>query len=249
MVANAKDDFKKSGKELILTTDPVEAIKNADVVYTDTWVSMGQEAEKAERQKIFMPYQVNGELFKNAADDAVFMHCLPAYRGFEVTEEVIDGPQSVIFDEAENRLHAQKAVMATLMGYQKMSGVENLAALEESYNDVKKDIDTKVVLLALSDGEPVGSVRVEVFPDKTAYLSRFAVKVTSQNNGIGKSIMNLVDKIMVKKGVTQIQLHTGSKITSLIRFYYGRGFYIDSTDKSRGYVRALLIKEYQKKDC
>ena len=93
-----------------------EAIKNADVVYTDTWVSMGQEAEKAERQKIFMPYQVNGELFKNAADDAVFMHCLPAYRGFEVTEEVIDGPQSVIFDEAENRLHAQKAVMATLMG-------------------------------------------------------------------------------------------------------------------------------------
>ena len=126
---------------------------------------------------------------------------------------------------------------------------QNLAALEESYNDVKKDIDTKVVLLALSDGEPVGSVRVEVFPDKTAYLSRFAVKVTSQNNGIGKSIMNLVDKIMVKKGVTQIQLHTGSKITSLIRFYYGRGFYIDSTDKSRGYVRALLIKEYQKKDC
>ena len=121
--------------------------------------------------------------------------------------------------------------------YQKMSGVEKLAALEESYNDVKKDIDTKVVLLALSDGEPVGSV------------SRFAVKVTSQNNGIGKSIMNLVDKIMVKKGVTQIQLHTGSKITSLIRFYYGRGFYIDSTDKSRGYVRALLIKEYQKKDC
>ena len=83
--------------------------------------------------------------------------------------------------------------------YQQMSGVENLAALEESYNDVKKDIDTKVVLLALSDGEPVGSVRVEVFPDKTAYLSRFAVKVTSQNNGIGKSIMNLVDKIMVKK--------------------------------------------------
>ncbi|MCH5209742.1 MAG: ornithine carbamoyltransferase [Oscillospiraceae bacterium] len=115
VVANAKDDFKKSGKELIITNDPVEAIKNADVVYTDTWVSMGQEAEKAERQKIFMPYQVNGELFKHAADDAVFMHCLPAYRGYEVTEEVIDGPQSVIFDEAENRLHAQKAVMVTLM--------------------------------------------------------------------------------------------------------------------------------------
>lgn len=133
--------------------------------------------------------------------------------------------------------------------YQQMSGVEKLAALEESYNDVKHDIDTKVVLLALSDGEPVGSVRVEVFPDHTAYLSRFAVKVTSQNNGIGKSIMNLVDKIMIKKGVTEIKLHTGAKITPLIRFYYGRDFYIDSTDKSRGYVRALLVKEYQKKDC
>ena len=116
VVDNAKADFKQSGRELILTTDPVEAIKNADVVYTDTWVSMGQEAEKAERQRIFMPYQVNAELFKHAADDAVFMHCLPAYRGYEVTEDVIDGPQSVIFDEAENRLHAQKAVMATLMG-------------------------------------------------------------------------------------------------------------------------------------
>ena len=116
VVANAKDDFKKSGRELILTNDPVEAIKNADVVYTDTWVSMGQEAEKAERQKVFMPYQVNGELFKHADSEAIFMHCLPAYRGFEVTEEVIDGAHSVIFDEAENRLHAQKAVMATLMG-------------------------------------------------------------------------------------------------------------------------------------
>ena len=116
MVENAKDDFKKSGKTLLLTEDPVEAIKDADVVYTDTWVSMGQESEKAERQRIFMPYQVNSELYKNAKDDAIFMHCLPAYRGFEVTEDVIDGPQSVIFDEAENRLHAQKAVMATLMG-------------------------------------------------------------------------------------------------------------------------------------
>lgn len=115
VVANAKDDFKKSGRELILTNDPVEAIKNADVVYTDTWVSMGQEAEKAERQKIFMPYQVNGALMSHADSEAVFMHCLPAYRGYEVTEEVIDGPQSVIFDEAENRLHAQKAIMATLM--------------------------------------------------------------------------------------------------------------------------------------
>lgn len=133
--------------------------------------------------------------------------------------------------------------------YQQMTGVQNLAALEESYNDVKKDIDSKVVLLALTDGEPVGSVRVEIFPDKTAYLSRFAVKVTSQNNGIGKSIMNLVDTIMMKEGVTEMHLHTDSAATPLIRFYYGRGFYIDSTDKSRGYTRALLIKKYEKKDC
>ena len=116
VVENAKADFKEGGSELILATDPAEAIKDADVVYTDTWVSMGMEDEKAERQKVFMPYQVNGKLFSYAKDDAVFMHCLPAYRGFEVTEEVIDGPRSVIFDEAENRLHAQKAVMATLMG-------------------------------------------------------------------------------------------------------------------------------------
>ncbi len=128
--------------------------------------------------------------------------------------------------------------------YQEMSGVKNLAALEETYETVKKDINTKIVLIGLMDGEPVGSVRVEVFPDHTAYLSRFAVKPTSQNNGIGKSIMNLVDRVMVKKGIKRLSLHTGSKITPLIRFYYGRGFYIESTDDSRGYIRALLVKEY-----
>lgn len=115
VVENAKEDFKKGGSNLLLTQDPKEAIKDADVVYSDTWVSMGQEAEKAERVKIFMPYQINKDLFSLAKSDAIFMHCLPAYRGYEVTEDVIDGPQSVIFDEAENRLHAQKAVMATLM--------------------------------------------------------------------------------------------------------------------------------------
>ena len=115
VVENAKEDFKKGGSNLLLTQDPKEAIKDADVVYSDTWVSMGQESEKAERLKIFMPYQINKELFSLAKSDAIFMHCLPAYRGYEVTEDVIDGSQSVIFDEAENRLHAQKAVMATLM--------------------------------------------------------------------------------------------------------------------------------------
>lgn len=116
VVENAKADFKASGKILTLTNDPIEAISNADVVYTDTWVSMGMEAEKAQRIKDFEGYCVNNELMKHADKDAVFMHCLPAYRGYEVADEVIDGPQSVIFDEAENRLHAQKAILATLMG-------------------------------------------------------------------------------------------------------------------------------------
>ncbi len=115
VVENAKDDFKKSGKELIITNDPIEAIKGADVVYTDTWVSMGMESEKEERIKAFDGYCVDEKLFANADKNAIFMHCLPAYRGFEVTSGVIDGPHSVIFDEAENRLHAQKAVLVTLM--------------------------------------------------------------------------------------------------------------------------------------
>jgi ornithine carbamoyltransferase len=114
-VYEANEDAKSTGSKIIITEDPIEAIQNADVVYADTWISMGQEAEKAERLKTFMPYQVNKELFSKAKDDAIFLHCLPAYRGYEVTEEIIDGPQSVIFDEAENRLHVQKAIMAILM--------------------------------------------------------------------------------------------------------------------------------------
>ncbi len=116
VIANAKDDAKQTGSEIIITNDPLEAIKDADVVCTDTWVSMGQEAEKAERIKIFGDYQVNAELFAKSKEDSIFLHCLPAYRGYEVTEDVIDGPRSVIFDEAENRLHAQKAVLAAVMG-------------------------------------------------------------------------------------------------------------------------------------
>ncbi len=128
--------------------------------------------------------------------------------------------------------------------YREMIGVDTVDALSETYDDVKRDIDTKIVLVAMLDGEPVGTVRVEVLPDDTAVLTRFAVKVTNQNNGIGKSIMNLVDKLMIKRNVKKIYLHTGSKATPLIRFYYGRGFYIESTDASRGYIRAKLVKEY-----
>jgi ornithine carbamoyltransferase len=116
IVQEALEDAKVSGSNVVLTEDPVEAITDADVVYTDTWISMGQEDEKEERIKTFMPYQVNSSLFSKAKEDAIFLHCLPAYRDFEVTEDVIDGPNSVVFDEAENRLHVQKAVMALLMG-------------------------------------------------------------------------------------------------------------------------------------
>lgn len=112
----AKKAALESGAKISIGYDPDEAADNADVVYTDTWVSMGMEAERDKRVDTFMPYQVNKELMSKAKPDAIFMHCLPAYRGYEVTAEVIDGPQSVVFDEAENRLHAQKAVLVKLMG-------------------------------------------------------------------------------------------------------------------------------------
>jgi ornithine carbamoyltransferase len=106
---------EETGGTLTLTHNAEWAVAGADVVYTDVWTSMGQEKEKEERHPIFMPYQVNAHLMSQAKPDAVFMHCLPAHRGDEVTEEVIDGAQSVVFQQAENRLHAQKAIMLTLM--------------------------------------------------------------------------------------------------------------------------------------
>ncbi len=128
--------------------------------------------------------------------------------------------------------------------YKEMAGAETLDALQESYEDVVRDIKEKIVLIAMSDGEPVGCVRVEIKDDKTAWLTRFAVKVTCQNNGIGKSMMNHVDKVMKREGVKTISLYTASKVASLIRFYYGRGFYVETTDDERGYIRAKLTKEY-----
>ena len=106
---------KISGAEITLSNDPFEAVANADAVYTDVWTSMGQEAEAKEREKIFAPYQLNAELMKHAKPDAIVMHCLPAHRGLEITDEVIDGPNSVVFDQAENRLHAQKAILALVL--------------------------------------------------------------------------------------------------------------------------------------
>jgi len=110
-VNQALEDAKITGSKVLMTEDPYEAAKDADVLYTDTWTSMGQEEEKAQRVEIFKDYQVNSDIMNTANKDAIFLHCLPAYRGYEVTQDVIDGPQSVVFDEAENRLHAHKAIL------------------------------------------------------------------------------------------------------------------------------------------
>jgi len=112
----ARQDAAAAGTQVFLTNDPKEAVKDASAVYTDVWASMGQEAEAAERLKAFHGYIVDGALMANARKDAVFLHCLPAHRGEEVAAEVADGPQSRIFDEAENRLHIQKAIILWLMG-------------------------------------------------------------------------------------------------------------------------------------
>jgi len=105
-----------SGAEIFCTEEPHQAISGADIVYTDVWTSMGQEAEGQVRRQVFTKYQVNNELLSLAKEDAIFMHDLPAHRGEEVTDEVIDGPQSVVFDQAENRMHIQKALLAQMLG-------------------------------------------------------------------------------------------------------------------------------------
>jgi len=119
IINQAQADGQASGFTLELTHDPAAAVKEADAVYTDVWASMGQEHEKEQRAKIFAPYQVNKELMAQAKPEALFMHCLPAHRGEEVTSEVIDSPQSVVFDQAENRLHVQKAILSLLMRQEK----------------------------------------------------------------------------------------------------------------------------------
>lgn len=115
VLARGIEEAKKNGCEVILIHDPKEAVKEADVIYTDVWASMGREKEREERIKILRPYQVNPELVKLAKEDYLFMHCLPAHRGEEVVNEVADSKNSVIFDQAENRMHTQKALMALLM--------------------------------------------------------------------------------------------------------------------------------------
>ena len=116
VLASATAAAKAAGAQVLVTADPVEAVAGADVVYTDSWMSYHiPEHKKEARVRVFKPYQVNAELMRKARPDAIFMNCLPAARGYEQTAEVIDGPQSVVFDEAENRLHVQKAVMLRLL--------------------------------------------------------------------------------------------------------------------------------------
>lgn len=112
----AKEFSETTGGKYTFHYDPKEAIADADVVYTDVWASMGMEAEQQEREHAFKSYQVNAELTKYAKPDYIFLHCLPAHRGEEVSADIIDGPRSFVFDQAENRLHAQKAILAALMG-------------------------------------------------------------------------------------------------------------------------------------
>ncbi|MDD4801651.1 MAG: ornithine carbamoyltransferase [Syntrophomonas sp.] len=111
----ARQDAAETGASLKVVESPWEAVNGADVIYTDVWASMGQEQEAEEKERKFAEYQVNKSLLSKAASDAVVLHCLPAKRGKEITDEVMDGPQSVVFDEAENRLHAHKAIMALVM--------------------------------------------------------------------------------------------------------------------------------------
>ena len=112
----AKEIIKENGSVLTFVRDPHEAVKGAHVIYTDTWTSMGQEEETARREKVFPPYQVNSQLVSEADKDVIVMHCLPAHRNHELTDDVADGPHSVIFPQAHNRLHAQKAILARLFG-------------------------------------------------------------------------------------------------------------------------------------
>jgi ornithine carbamoyltransferase len=115
IVEQAKKDAKKMGSRVEIIHNPLKAADEADIIYTDVWTSMGFEKERDTRKNVFRPYQINQDLVNRAKDDVIILHCLPAHRGEEITDEVIDGPHSVVIDQAENRLHAQKAILALLL--------------------------------------------------------------------------------------------------------------------------------------
>ena len=139
----------------------------------------------------------------------------------------------------------QKITHDAFLKYCENAGLDyNIEALNETYEDIRNDIDNKHVFVVRIDDQPVGAVRIEILPNNEAYLSRFAVADSNRNSGIGKILMSVVDKVMKQNNVKLLRLHTSAKVTALIRFYYGRGFYIANVEYSRGYPRAELIKEY-----
>ncbi len=139
-----------------------------------------------------------------------------------------------------------KITKDAFLNYCESAGLNyDIEALNETHDDILKDIHEKDVFVVRIDDEPVGAVRIQLLDNNEAYLSRFAVGSSHRNNGIGKILMNVVDKVMRQNNVKTLRLHTASKVSTLIRFYYGRGFYIKSVEESRGYPRAELIKEYK----
>jgi ornithine carbamoyltransferase len=115
VLAKAQELAQAKKCKIEVLSNPFQAAEGADVIYTDTWVSMGQESEKEAREKLFLPYQVNEKLAEKANKDYIFLHCLPAHRGLEVSADIMDGPHSVVFDQAENRMHAQKAILVAVL--------------------------------------------------------------------------------------------------------------------------------------
>jgi len=138
----------------------------------------------------------------------------------------------------------QEITQISFQKYIRNTGLEDIEALNETYEDIAFDLEDKLVFVAFINDIPVGSVRIKINEDKTAYLSRFGVDDVHQNQGVGMSIMSVVDMVIKEQGVKRLELHTAAKYTDLVRFYYGRNFYIESVTTSRGYLRALLVKEY-----
>ncbi len=139
----------------------------------------------------------------------------------------------------------RKVMQESFKVYMHDAGVSGtMDALLETEEDIRQDIRTKDVFIALIDNNPVGTIRVDCTGKDGAYISRFGVRPDFHNIGIGKSLMNLVDKLMMSRGIYKVSLHTASNYMALVRFYYGRGFYIDSVSKDRGYPRALMVKRY-----
>lgn len=146
----------------------------------------------------------------------------------------------------EDAIQIQKVSKKAFSQYAENAGISHIVgSLEETCENIERDIQTKLVFVVSLNECIIGSVRVEVKEDRKAYLSRFGVVEDYQNNGIGKMLINIVDETMEKLGIEYLYLHTASRVLSLVRFYYGRGFYIESTSKDKGYIRALLCKEYQ----